>query len=167
VISGWIAEGGREHALRRAFEQLEKGGLIADCEGEAQDNLSFTIETYGYFAQLAARRGLDLEVYESGTHFEYGRQEGDRDDIKQFLVDVSRDPRMYDLYVRNYRGFIEAGGSTFNVWGWVAPNDAWANVSSPIDLDHPKYRAIADFERIAKAAQRGAVPANAASTQSQ
>lgn len=156
VISGWLADGGRERALSRAFEQLEKGGLIPDCDGEAQDNLNFTIETYGYFAQLAARRGLGLEVYESGTHFEYGGGEGDREDVRQFLVDVSRDPRMYDLYVRNYRGFIEAGGSTFNVWGWVAPNDAWANVYSPIELDHPKYRAIADFERVARSLSRGA-----------
>ena len=40
-----------------------------------------------------------------------------------------------------------AGGSQFNVWGWVAPNDAWANSDSVLQNDHPKYRAIVDFVR--------------------
>jgi hypothetical protein len=60
---------------------------------------------------------------------------------------------MYELYSRNFRGFRAAGGSTFNVWGWVAPNDAWANADSPVQLDHPKYRAIADFSRGQSAAR--------------
>ena len=55
---------------------------------------------------------------------------------------MTRDMRMYELYAKNFRAFRAAGGSTFNVWGWVAPNDAWANVDSPVDIDHPKYRAI-------------------------
>jgi hypothetical protein len=91
---------------------------------------------------------MSLEVYEGGTHFEYsGEQHGQPDDVQQFLVKMTRDPRMYDLYTRNYRAFREAGGTTFNTWGWIAPNNAWANADSPVQLDHPKYRAIADFSR--------------------
>ena len=45
------------------------------------------------------------------------------------------------------RAFRDAGGSTFNVWGWVARDDAWANSDSVIELEHPKYRAIRDFAR--------------------
>ena len=147
VIAGWLAEG-REAALAKGFQQLEHGGLIEACDDEAVDNLDYTIETYQYFMQLAARRGLGLEVYEGGTHFEYpGDREGDRPEVKQFLVDMAEDPRMYDLYLRNYQGFRQAGGSTFNVWGWVAQNDAWANARSATELDHPKYRAIVDFSR--------------------
>ena len=54
---------------------------------------------------------------------------------------------MYDLYTRNYRAFREAGGSTFNTWGWIAHNNAWANADTPLQLDHPKYRAIVDFSK--------------------
>ncbi len=148
VIRRWLVELGTEGALARAFEQLEHGGSIEGCEGEATDNLDHTIENYGYYMQLAARRGLGLEVYESGTHFEYsGERGGVPDDVSKLLVGMTRDPRMYELYSRNMKGFREAGGSTFNVWGWVAPNDAWANADSPVQLDHPKYRAIADYAR--------------------
>jgi hypothetical protein len=141
VISGWLA-GGREAAMAKGFQQLEHGGLIPDCQGEAIDNLDYTIDSYRYFMQLAARRGLGLEVYEGGTHFEYG---GDDAEVRQFLVDLTRDARMHDAYVRNFDSFRRAGGRTFNVWGWVAPNDPWANAQSIVDREHPKYRAMVDF----------------------
>jgi hypothetical protein len=136
TILGWLGEG-RQPALDRAFEQLEHGGLIADCA----DSLDDTIAAYSYFRDLAAARGLELYVYESGTHFAYDGDES----VRQFLVDVTRDERMYELYRRNFASFLASGGSMFNVWGWVAPNDAWANSESVLDLGHPKYRAIADF----------------------
>lgn len=138
LISRWLAEG-RDAALNKGFSQLEHGGLIDDCEGDALDNLDHTIDNYHYFMQLAVRRGLALEVYEGGTHFDYS---GESSAVKQFLVDMSRDERMQALYQRNFAAFRSAGGQTFNVWGWVGPNDPWANASSIIDRDHPKYRAI-------------------------
>ncbi|MEY4544952.1 MAG: hypothetical protein RL685_1147 [Pseudomonadota bacterium] len=141
LISRWLADG-REAALNKAFTQLEHGGLIEDCEGETLDNLDYTIGNYQYFMQLAARRGLGLEVYEGGTHFDYA---GDSAAVKQFLVDLTQDGRMQALYRRNFDAFRRAGGQTFNVWGWVGPNDPWANASSIVDRKHPKYRAIVEF----------------------
>jgi hypothetical protein len=144
-IRAWLAELGPEGAKARAFEQLEHGGHIDSCN----DTLDQTIEGYDYFMQLAARRGLGLEVYEGGTHFEYSGERGGRpDEVKELLVALTRDPRMYDLYTRNLRAFRQVGGSTFNVWGWIAKNDAWANADSVIELDHPKYRAIRDVSKL-------------------
>lgn len=138
VVQSWLAEG-RVQAVDRAFEQLEHGGLISGCG----DTLDETVAAYSYFRDLADQRGLDIYVYESGTHFDYY---GDQS-VEQLLVDVSRDERMYDVYQRNFEGFRAAGGSVFNVWGWVAPNDAWANSESLADREHPKYRAISDFAK--------------------
>lgn len=140
TILRWL-EDGRSSALERAFEQLEHGGLIDDCSGDDEDNLDHTIDSYRFFAELAAARGLGLYVYESGTHFNF---EGG-DTVHDFLVEMTRDERMYDLYTKNFEGFKAAGGSLMNVWGWVAPDDMWANADSVLDRDHPKYRAIRDF----------------------
>ncbi|HWO15067.1 MAG TPA: hypothetical protein VNN80_36440 [Polyangiaceae bacterium] len=148
IVRRWVAELGPEGALGRAFEQLEHGGLIEACEGEAVDSLDHAIDTYRYFMQLAARRGLALEVYEGGTHFDLGGERGGQaDPAQQLLLSMTRDERMYRLYSRNYDSFRQAGGSSFNVWGWVARDDLWANADSPIELEHPKYRAIRDFAR--------------------
>ena len=141
VIADWLKDG-ESKALGRAFEQLEHGGLIAGCSGEEEDNLDYTIDGYGYFAKLAQARGLGLQVYESGTHFNY---EGDDAQVHDLLVEMTRDDRMYDLYMKNFAGFKAAGGEIMNVWGWVGPDDMWANADSPMDRRHPKYRAIMDF----------------------
>lgn len=138
----WLEEG-REQALDKAFQQLDTGGMIEACAGEEEDNLDYTIEGYHFFAELARSRGLDLYVYESGTHFNYDA-DGDPA-VAALLVDVTRDERMYDLYRKNFEGFEAAGGSLLNVWGWVAPEDMWANADSLVDRSHPKYRAIHDF----------------------
>jgi len=138
----WLAEG-RDSALDKAFEQLEHGGLIEECSGESKDDLDYTIEGYRYFAELARARGLDLYVYESGTHFNV---EDDADPaLAELLVDLTRDERMYELYTKNFAGFKAAGGSVLNVWGWIAHDDMWANADSLMDRSHPKYRAIHDF----------------------
>jgi hypothetical protein len=142
VIEGWLAEG-REVALTKAFEQLEHGGLIESCEGVDRDSLDFAIETYDFFMQLAARNGLGLEVYEGGTHFEY---EG-KPAVKELLVLMTKDPRMYAAYRKNIKAVRDTGGSVFNAWGWIAPHDSWANVDSLTDLGHPKYRALVDASR--------------------
>jgi hypothetical protein len=136
TVRGWLQQGA-DAALDLAFEQLEHGGLVDDCK----DSLDDTIAGYAYFEKLAKARGLDLYVYESGTHFAY-----DADDAaREFFVSMTHDERMYDAYERNFTSFQAAGGSTFNVWGWVARDDAWANSDSLRELDHPKYRAIVDF----------------------
>ena len=126
-----------------AFEQLEHGGLIDDCSGEEQDDLDYTIDGYGYFGELARSYDLGLYIYESGTHINYDGG----DTAGEFLVDMTRDERMYDLYTKNFESFKDAGGSVMNVWGWVARDDMWANADSLVELDHPKYRAIRDFAR--------------------
>jgi len=136
TVQGWLAEG-QDAALNLAFEQLEHGGLLEQCS----DSLDDTVARYSYFRNLAQPRGLDLYVYESGTHFAYDS----RDATRQFFVDMTRDERMHELYTKNFSGFKAAGGSVLNVWGWVAKNDAWANSESVRDTAHPKYRAILDF----------------------
>jgi hypothetical protein len=141
-IVEWLRDGKRV-ALDKAFEQLEHGTLIDACSGESEDNLDHTIDNYRFFGDLAASRGLGLYIYESGTHFNLP---DDADpSVHDLLVDMTRDQRMYDLYMKNFQGFREAGGSVMNVWGWVAPDDMWANSDSLLDRTHPKYRAIRDF----------------------
>jgi hypothetical protein len=141
VIQGWLAQG-KSSALSQGFTQLEQGGLIDACSGDDEDNLDYTIDGYRYFSGLAKQHGLGLYVYESGTHFNY---DGDDDAVNDFFVSMTRDERMHDLYTKNFSGFREQNGDILNVWGWIAPDDMWANADSIRDRQHPKYRAITDF----------------------
>jgi hypothetical protein len=140
-LRAWLSRG-KAHALDRFFEQLESGGQLRCKEEDDKTSLVDAIELYKGFSRMAAARGLELYVYESGTHFNY---EGKDRAIEQLFVDATRDPRMGQLYRRNLEAFKQAGGTIMNAWGWVAPQDMWANSDDVNDREHPKYRALRDF----------------------
>jgi hypothetical protein len=137
----WLGDG-KQAALDKAFEQLEHGDVFDECS-ESEASLDHTIDNYRYFGELASSRGLGLYIYESGTHFNL--PDVATPSVHDLLVAVTRDQRMHDLYTKNFQAFRDAGGSVMNVWGWVAPDDLWANADSLLDRLHPKYRAIRDF----------------------
>lgn len=139
VLRRWLQRG-QAAALDYAFDQLNHGGRIEECE----DSLDRTIDNYRFFAPLARERGLGLVVYEGGTHFEYTSQ-AEVDPVHELLVAITRDPRMAAAYQRNWAGFERAGGQAFNVWGWIAKDDTWANAETLADRKHTKYRAAVEF----------------------
>jgi hypothetical protein len=140
-LKAWLAKG-QAFALDKFFAQLEDGGQLRCAEDGARNSLVDIIELYSVFGRMAESRGLELYVYESGTHFNY---EGKDSAVEQLFVAATRDPRMGQLYTRNLRAFKDAGGTIMNAWGWVDPNDMWANSDSVSDRSHPKYRALSEF----------------------
>lgn len=135
-VLAWAEQG--EAGLEAAFSQLNHGDQVPGCER----HLDRTLELYQAHAEFAQARGLDLTVYEGGTHFD---DSGENAAVRAFLVEMSTDPRMRDAYLRNFEGLRSAGGDTFNIWGWIEPDDAWANASALGETSHPKYRAAAEF----------------------
>jgi hypothetical protein len=140
-LRAWLGKG-KAHALERFFEQLERGGLLQCAEDGTKTSLVDVIELYEFFARLAQSRGLELYAYESGTHFNY---EGKDPDVERLFIEASRDPRMGELYSKNLAAFKRAGGTIINAWGWIEPEDMWANADHLNDRTHPKYRALFDF----------------------
>jgi hypothetical protein len=143
VLRAWLARG-KEFALDHFFQQLEKGGQLECKERGSKQTLDDVIELYGAFGSMADARGLELYVYESGTHFNY---DGKDPAIQQLFVDATRDSRMGELYTRNLTAFKQAGGTIINAWGWVGEGDMWANSDNVNDRNHPKYRALHDFAK--------------------
>jgi hypothetical protein len=140
-LRAWLARG-KAYALDRFFEQLESGGQLECAEDGMKTSLVDAIELYKVYGRMAAARGLELYVYESGTHFNY---EGKDPAVVQLFVDATRDPRMGHLYRRNLEAFKQAGGTIINAWGWIGAHDMWANSEDVNDREHPKYRALRDF----------------------
>jgi len=140
-LRAWLAKG-KSYVLDQFFEQLENGDLLQCSEEGAKNSLVDTLRLYQKYAFMARARGLDLYVYESGTHFDY---DGKDQSVEGLFVAAAHDERMAQLYRRNLEGYKEAGGTIINAWGWVGPNDSWANTDNLKDLSHPKYRALRDF----------------------
>jgi len=142
-LRAWLAKG-KDYALDRFFAQLEHGGELQCAEEGLKTSLDDTIRLYSLFGRMAEARGLELYVYESGTHFNY---DGKDAAVEQLFVAATKDPRMGELYKKNLLGFKQAGGTIINAWGWVDRNDMWANSDSVSDRSHPKYRALSDFAK--------------------
>jgi len=142
VIKRWLAKG-KEHALAKAFRQLELGDVAEitedgkPCVGEKSDSLQRAISLFRQHKAIADRLGLELYVYEGGTHFDHGNDE----EHKKFLLEMVRDDRMRVLYGKLFAGFRDVGGTIFNVWGGVGPGSVWTNARTLSDRAHPKYRA--------------------------
>lgn len=139
----WLARG-KDFALDRFFAQLEHGGELQCAEEGMKNSLDDAIRLYAVFGRMAEARGLELYVYESGTHFNY---DGKDSAVEQLFVAATKDPRMGELYAKNLLAFKQAGGTIINAWGWVGPNDMWANSDSVSDRSHPKYRALTNFAK--------------------
>jgi len=142
-LRAWLARG-KDYALDRFFAQLEHGGELRCAEEGLKTSLDDAIALYAVFGRMAQSRGLELYVYESGTHFNY---DGKDTAVEQLFVAATKDRRMGDLYLKNLRAFKQAGGTIINAWGWVDANDMWANSDSVVDRSHPKYRALSDFAK--------------------
>ena len=128
-------------ALNQAFDYLE--GRV---------NEGYPNEVEGNFT-AAQTEGVPLITYEGGQHI-VGRY-GDPctlcdDKITQFLYDMQRHPRMYDVTFLNLEKWKEAGGSTtthFVESGDAGKYGQWGHkeYAYQADDDAPKYRAIKDW----------------------
>ena len=146
LVKAWLQQG-KAFALDQAFRQLELGDVSGLRDGDQpaspgrSDSLRSVAEVFRSFRKLADRYGLDLYVYEGGTHFD-----NDRDPIvRDFLIDVVHEPRMEAVYLKLLQSFADAGGPVFNLWGGIGAGSTWANADSLTDRAHPKYRAAARF----------------------
>jgi hypothetical protein len=148
VMRAWLGKG-KDSARDQAFRYLEKGesGGLFDDEGKPLGDKHgasavTTIELFKRWKPIARERGLALYVYEGGTHF--GRSEGE---LRQFLAGLASDERMFGLYRHVLDEYRRAGGTVWNAWGGLEPNDAWSNGESLADRGNAKYRALLDFAK--------------------
>jgi len=145
LIKTWLAKG-KDYALTQAFQQLERGDVPGVMDGDHPadpkdtQSLRAAIAALRTFATIAQRRGLELYVYEGGTHFD-----NDKDNVvRQFLLDVTHDARMKGLYLQLFQALQGVGGTVFNVWGGIG-DTSWSNAANLADRHHPKYEAAAQF----------------------
>ena len=146
-VENYVAENNLQNssdipaALNQAFDYLEEK-VNEGYPDEVKGNLT-----------AAQTEGVPLITYEGGQHI-VGRY-GDPcticdEKINQFLYDMQRHPRMYDVTFSNLEKWKEAGGATTT--HFVESGDAgkfgqWGHkeYAYQADDDSPKYKAITDW----------------------
>ena len=121
TILKWIAEGetsgqGYQLPIERLAARVKEKGLLA-----------LTQEYWPYHAKVAADHGMQLMMYEGGTHI-IGREAWVHDDtLTAFLNAFNYSPEMADIYQDLLAAWDAAGGTFFNAFVDVAKPSKWGS----------------------------------------
>lgn len=142
--AAYIAEHRFDHALQLAIAELRDGSVT----GNATGSLTELFGTFAYHAQVAAAHGLQLVMYEGGTHLVGVGGNAHDAALAEFFIHVNHSPEMAQLYQELLAGWRAAGGTLFNAFvdvgspGWWG---SWGNMQHLDDLDSPRWGVLRDF----------------------
>lgn len=138
----FIAARRHDLAIRRAAELL---GQPAQGEGK-DDTLPYVLGTMlPYHAGIASRYGLDLIVYEGGSHVVGLGALIDEREITDFFIDLNYSPAMGALYQRLLSGWARIGGDgLFALYHDVSAPTKWGSWGHLRHLGdvNPRWRAV-------------------------
>ena len=127
-----------------AIEELEHAAIA----GEEADSLDRLLnEFWPYHAAVAERYGLDMIVYEGGTHVVgIGAQVGD-DELTEFLIHLNYSHGMARLYDRLLAAWFDVSDAPFSLFSDVMTPTKWGSWGHLRFLgdDNPRWQAVQRF----------------------
>ncbi|RKF16927.1 hypothetical protein D6850_05195 [Roseovarius spongiae] len=149
MVHEWLREGraGGEaeafaFATQRAAAELRDGAISGDPEGSVADLIGRILP---YHAEVAKRHGLDLIMYEGGSHVVGTGPRLDDDELTAFFIHLNYSPQMGALYNKLLDGWSGLTGGVFNHYADMqAPGKwgSWGALRWPGD-DNPRWQALA------------------------
>ena len=114
----------REYVNANRFEPANAPVANALRDGSLKELIEVI---FPYHASAAQRAGLDLVMYEGGTHVAgHGEQVSD-DRLTEFFIQFNYSPEMAAIYLDLLEGWRNAGGRLFNAFVDVAPPSQWGS----------------------------------------
>lgn len=156
LLHGWLEEsrllarsdprlGPFDLAIARATEDLRDGRH----SGKRGDSLQMLVDDLlPYHAGVAARHGLDLVMYEGGTHAVGNGALQDDAEVTAFLGALNYSPEIAGLYRELLEGWRAVSSAPFNAFVDVEAHSRYGSWGSLRHLgdDNPRWRAIATGE---------------------
>ncbi|WP_420587814.1 DUF4214 domain-containing protein [Marivita sp.] len=126
-----------------AVRELRDGSIT----GNAEDSLQGMFELFAYHKSVADAHGLDLVMYEGGTHVVGIGQWVNNDLLTEFFTHLNYSAGMGQLYTELFEGWEAAGGTLFNVFVDVSEPSQWGSWGSLRHLQDSTARhdAVVDF----------------------
>jgi len=136
-VLGWA---GQADGFGRAAQALRTGSLSQVVE-----------DWFPYHADVAARHGLDMVMYEGGTHVVGLGEAIHNDDLTAFFTAFNYSPEMAALYADLLDGWRAAGGTLFNAFVDVSAASRWGSWGALRSLDdsNPRWATLMDYNATA------------------
>ncbi|MFP7571814.1 DUF4214 domain-containing protein [Marivita sp. S2033] len=128
-----------------AVRELRDGSVT----GNAEDSLEGLFELFRYHKSVADARGLDLVMYEGGTHVVGIGQWAGNETLTEFFTYLNYSDGMGQLYTELLEGWEAAGGTLFNAFVDVSEPNQWGSWGSLRHLldDTARHDAVVDFNQ--------------------
>lgn len=154
MVMGWIAESeakatDRAHRYDHAFLLAGRALMDGAVTGNPVDTVNDLIErVWPYHAQVARDAGLDLIMYEGGSHVVGIGAQVDNDALTAFMQHFNYSAEMGALYDRLLAGWQAVGGQLFNAYSDVYAPSKWGSWGGLRHLDdaNPRWDALVAFQ---------------------
>ncbi|MEH7827764.1 hypothetical protein [Gemmobacter denitrificans] len=149
LVKQWLAESAQADpanpyalAVTRAAEELRDGRHSGIAEDTLQDVLTRILP---YQAKVAKDRGLDLVMYEGGSHLVGIGPIVDDAEVVAFLQHLSYTPEMGALYSELLQGWAALTDQPFNAFVDIYTPGKWGSWGALRHLgdDNPRWRVLA------------------------
>ena len=167
TVLGWIEESraaaeaeadaqGLTGAAREAHVEAHRYDLavervVADLRADSLPNRLDGL--LPYHAAAAEERGLDLVMYEGGSHVVGVGSWTNDETLTEFFTHLNYTPEMGALYEELLAGWREAGGTLFNAFVDVAPPSKWGSWGAlrHLDDENPRWDALESYNESVEA----------------
>ncbi|WP_223814164.1 hypothetical protein [Roseicitreum antarcticum] len=140
----YIAAHRYDHAVSLATQELRDGSV----SGAGEDSLANLLgNVLPYQAEVAARHGLDLIMYEGGSHVVPMWDVADDTAIVDFFIHLNYTQEMGELYRTLLSGWYALGGNLFNAFSDVDTPTRYGSWGALRHLDdqNPRWDALVSF----------------------
>lgn len=136
-VADWA---GRADGFARAAEALREGSLEQLLD-----------DWFPYHAEVAARHGLNMVMYEGGTHVVGLGEAVWNDDLTAFYTAFNYSPEMAAIYADLLTGWRAAGGTLFNAFVDVSAASRWGSWGALRHLDdsNPRWATLMAYNATA------------------
>lgn len=135
------------HRFDRALDTAALDLREGEVSGNHESSLSMTLDTWAaHHAEVARRHGLQLVMYEGGSHVVATGEDAADPVIADFLITLSYSPQMGDLYRSLLEGWARLSDAPFMAFDDIsAPNryGSWGALRHLAD-DNPRWDALAN-----------------------
>lgn len=117
----------RETLTRAVVDpEIDAAQLLYDwsLDPERGDSLPANLDELREDAAIATEHGLDFVLYEGGQHIHSG---GLKPPLNDFMIEFVRSPKMADLYMRLWDGWMEIGDGPFRHAGDIRRPNRWGS----------------------------------------
>lgn len=150
---GLSGEATAEHVAAHRFDYAaELAGremLDGAVSGDPADTLSDLLgRVWPHHAEVAQRFGLDLVMYEGGTHLVGIGPQVEDAELTAFMHHFNYSAEMGALYETLLQGWTAIGGQLFNAYSDVYAPSKWGSWGAlrHLDDDNPRWQALANYQ---------------------